>query len=222
MTDFDHFQDRVFYRNDEEPLSLHLVSIDGARWKENRTKYAPLFGTLKVKLLYDKVSKCVERFTDQLHEMPQPIEIDGFVSRIALDVIACCLFETTSEFMEKNREEILQYAEGFWKLSTSEAFMRLMVILLPNMVLGTKIKTMSDKKKNLFLSKVAAILQEGRHEEYNFMRMLQAESDDLALENVAANWWIFFIAGYRTIASIIIFCLYELAMNQSYLMLLVT
>uniref|UniRef100_A0A1Y1K1H1 Cytochrome P450 n=1 Tax=Photinus pyralis TaxID=7054 RepID=A0A1Y1K1H1_PHOPY len=218
VTDFDHFKDRIFYRNDKEPLSLHLVSIDGARWKENRTKFAPLFGSLNVKLLYDRVSKCVDKYIAQLHEVAQPIELEGFVSKITLDVIACCLFEISSEFMEKNREEIVQYAEKFWKLSPSESFVRLMVIVFPDVILGTKIKTMSDKKKNLFLSKVAAILQEGGHDGYNFVRILQAESHDLPLENIAANWWIFFVVGYRTVSSLISFCLYELAMNQSYQM----
>lgn len=94
--DFEYFHDRgVFVNERDDPLSAHLFSLNGAKWKRLRKKFSPTFSSKKMKSMFDILLKvaneldCVVRET--IHDNTD-VEVKDFCSRFTIDVIGSCAF----------------------------------------------------------------------------------------------------------------------------------
>lgn len=69
-TDFQHFHDRGIYYDDEnDPISAHLFSLAGPKWKNLRTKLTPAYSPGKLKFMFNTILDCGIRMINILEEI---------------------------------------------------------------------------------------------------------------------------------------------------------
>jgi cytochrome P450 family 6 len=75
--DFQHFHDRgIYYDEENDPISAHLFSLAGPKWKNLRARLTPAYSPNKLKYMFDTILDCGTRMVDILEEIA---EIDGKV-----------------------------------------------------------------------------------------------------------------------------------------------
>lgn len=97
IKDFNNFNERGIYYNEEsDPLSAHLFTLDGKKWRTLRSKLSPTFTSGKMKFMFSTIVDVADRFRDCLGTMlddgSEIIEIRDMLSRFTTDVIGTCAF----------------------------------------------------------------------------------------------------------------------------------
>ncbi|XP_046627600.1 cytochrome P450 6A1-like [Neodiprion virginianus] len=73
---FAHFQDRGIYCNEKiDPLSAHLFSVPGEKWRFLMSKFSPAFTSSKIKQMFFTVGECFEKMVDFIAEKAKNREL---------------------------------------------------------------------------------------------------------------------------------------------------
>lgn len=68
-TDFKYFHGRGIYFDEEnDPLTAHLVSLDGEKWKKLRAKLTPTFTPNKLRMMFDILLTCANEMSSVIKE----------------------------------------------------------------------------------------------------------------------------------------------------------
>uniref|UniRef100_A0A1A9ZRI0 Cytochrome P450 n=1 Tax=Glossina pallidipes TaxID=7398 RepID=A0A1A9ZRI0_GLOPL len=229
ITDFSEFSHRGNYYNEkDDPLSGHLFNLDGPKWKLMRAKLTPTFTSGKMKFMFSTVVEVGQRFVEVLKEMlekePQEngVEIRELLARFTTDVIGCCAFgldcnslkDPEAKFRTMGKKAFTTRRHGRFVVAFMQAF--------PNISRRLGL-CMAPKDVSDFFMKVVKETVEYREKENvqrnDFMNILlelrkSNGMEGLSLEEIAAQSFVFFLAGFETSSSSMAFALYELAVNQ--------
>ncbi|KAJ6639106.1 Cytochrome P450 6k1, partial [Pseudolycoriella hygida] len=96
IKDFHHFQDRgITIDEKNDPLSGHLFSLGGDKWKNLRAKLSPTFTSGKLKAMFPTLIACgdpLKRFMDEVSAKEQTIEVREVLAQFTTNVIASVAF----------------------------------------------------------------------------------------------------------------------------------
>ncbi|KAF2898969.1 hypothetical protein ILUMI_07205 [Ignelater luminosus] len=228
--DFDHFVDRGIYFNEvDDPLSANLFFVEGSKWKNLRVKLTPTFTSGKMKMMFPTLVECGRQLKgamDIATNKSEPIDIKDFAACFTMNIIGSCAFgiecncfkEKNSEFI-KNGKRIfvargLEFIKAFIGFASPSLARRLRFALFPkeaaNFFMKITKETVDYRERNNVVRK-------------DFMQLLidmkNSVKDDtgkgigLTIEDLAAQTFVFFVAGYETSSTTMTFCLFELASN---------
>lgn len=230
VKDFSSFSDRSFYYNDkDDPLSAHLVALDGKKWRNVRTKLTPTFTSGKMKFMFPTIATVGGRLTECLSEWIQEcdeFEIKSVLARFSMDVIGTCAFGIECNTLKDIDNDF--YRMGRRAMDKPKYNQRQSVLLndVKHFARFIGIKSMREDVTAFFLDIVKSTIE---HRETNnihrndFMDLLiklkteDNESDatkGLTVNQIAAQAFLFFIAGYDSSSTTLLFSLYELALNK--------
>lgn len=72
IKDFQYFVDRgIYYDEKSDPLSAHLVAIDGDRWKNLRAKMTPNFTAGKMRAMFSTLLNCKHPLQKHIRQVAQ-------------------------------------------------------------------------------------------------------------------------------------------------------
>lgn len=235
IKDFNFFHDRsIYYNEKDDPLTAHLFTMEGIKWKNMRVKLTPTFTSGKMKLMFPIVRDCANELEKCISKEivdGKEIEVKDILARYTTDVIGNCAFglecnslhNPNAEFREMGRKVFQLQGLGFLKLLLTQQFSTLSralgaTVLQPD-VAKFFLKTVSDNvdyreknkiERNDFIDLMIK-LKNGQTLEHD---KSDQRVEKLSIEQVAAQSFVFFFAGFETSSTLMSFCLYELAQNQ--------
>ncbi|KAH8402288.1 hypothetical protein KR009_010990, partial [Drosophila setifemur] len=240
IKDFHYFQDRGTFSNPEDdPLTGHLFSLEGEEWKSMRNKLSPVFTSGKIKQMSEVIVDVGHHLVDAMDKEVKTaaadngdVEIKEYCARFTTDVIGSCAFglecyslkDPNAEFrtkgrmiFEKPRHHPLVQAFMFTNAKLArrlgmKAFPDEITEFFMSAVRNTVDYRLKNKiKRNDFIDQLIELRAENQEEAKrgNGIDL----SHGLTLEQMAAQAFVFFIAGFETSSSTMSFCLYELALQ---------
>ncbi|XP_031618769.1 cytochrome P450 6a9-like [Contarinia nasturtii] len=230
VKDFAIFNDRSFYYNEkDDPLSAHLVALDGKKWKEVRSKLTPTFSSGKMKYMFPTITAIGDRLIDYLNDankLNDVLEMKNILARFTMDVIGNCAFGIECNTLKDIDNDF--YRMGRMAIQKPRHNPRISFLLndYKRLARFLGIKTIRDEVSTFFIDVVRNTI--GYREKNNIQRndfmdlliKLKNENNDgdvskgLTVNQIAAQSFLFFVAGYETSSTTMLFTLYELALNQ--------
>ncbi|XP_030746579.1 cytochrome P450 6a2-like [Sitophilus oryzae] len=244
VKDFNYFSDRgIHYDEKYDPLSAHLFSIAGPKWKNLRAKLTPAYSPVKIKGMFDIMYKCAHEMMLLVGEIAmsgRPVDIKEIMARYSTDVIGCCAFgldcntmrDPDAEFRKMGKRAFTQTVGDLLKMVVIRSFpflARLFGIgVFPKDVTEffrrVVRETIEYREKNNvtrtdFMQLLVQLKQKGKVDEDTPTEEQKSETEPgtaLTIDEAAAQAFIFFLAGFETTSTTTSFALFELSINFMY------
>lgn len=238
-TDFHHFHDRgIFYDEENDPVSAHLFSLSGKKWKILRAKLTPAFTAGKVKFMFSCVEKCANEMLnliDKENNCYCQIEIKDLLARYTTDVIGSCAFglecnsliNPTAEFRRMGKRAFTQTIFDTFKMIIIRGYPSLAKILRFSVFAPVVSKffkrvveeTIDYREKNNiirsdFLQLLIRLKNGDSLDDDDCQKRDRNLGNRLTINEIAAQAFIFFLAGFETTSTTMSFALLELALNE--------
>jgi cytochrome P450 family 6 len=231
VKDFQYFHDRGFYYNEkDDPLSAHLLALEGDKWKFLREKLTPTFTSGKLKLMFPNILEVAIRLNEVVEKLiddNQEIEMKALLARFTTDIIGSCAFGIDCNCLHNQDAEFSKMGMKAF-LPRNSPITQVIGLTFPNFAKKLRIKTTRDDVSDFFLKVVADVVkyrEENSVQRNDFMSLLlqlkntgsldgKSEEQKLTFEQIAAEAFVFFLAGFETSSTTMTFCLHELSLHQ--------
>lgn len=234
-TDFQYFHDRGVYHDEtNDPLSAHLVALSGDQWKDLRQKLTPTFSSGKLKTMFHTVLQCAEQLSSTLAEecvcVDKPVEMKDLAARYTTDVIGSCAFGIECNSLKNPEAQFRQIGRKVFLPSRTDVYKRAIIRASPWLAKKLKIKVTNSEVSKFFIGAVKETVEyriKNNISRGDFLQLLiglmnkeddgigekEHKENSLTMNQVAAQTFVFFLAGFETSASTMTFALYELAIH---------
>lgn len=222
VKDFASFHDRyVYYNKKDDPISAHMLALDGAEWRERRVKLTPTFTSAKMKTIFDLVDEIGDRFVraiDKELQISNALEMHELLARFTTDIIGSVAFGIECNCLEDPNTDFRKFGKKSCHLDAVGMFKFIFTSMFPDISRKLGIPLHSRDVIDFFVS---TFLQTIEYREKNnikrndFIQLLLGLKETSSLTNLelAAEGFIFYIGGFETSSSLLTFLLYEMALN---------
>lgn len=162
IKDFNYFSHRGVYVNEEEdPISGHLFSLDGEKWKFLRNKLSPVFTSGKVKMMYHTISdkgaglvKAIEKASTT-----GSVEMKEMANRFTIDAISSCAFGIESNTLGKEHPEFVALFKDIYGADGLSMFKNLFLFAFPTFSKFLNLRMFPKKIEDFFFENVGGTMK---------------------------------------------------------------
>ncbi|KRT80272.1 cytochrome P450 [Oryctes borbonicus] len=229
-TDFAHFTDHRSYVNEkDDPLSAHIFALSGQRWRDLRIKLTPTFTSGKMKLMFPIMTKISRELIATLNEeyLTGPVDAKDISARFTTDVIGNCAFGIECNSLKDPNTEFRIKGKRLINLTRFENIIIFLGMTFPNLMKFLGAPFFPKEATQFFLNITRDTTQ---YREKNRIRrndalqllidMMRKDGDEndsgLTFNELAAQAFVFFLAGFETSSTLMSFVLYELAIHEDH------
>ncbi|KAK7789592.1 hypothetical protein R5R35_009957 [Gryllus longicercus] len=241
VKDFACFQDRgIFVDERLNPLSAHLFNLGGARWRQLRSKLTPTFTSGKMKLMFGCMHECARELALLVRAEAARgrgrVEIKEVLAKFTTDVIGSCAFGLRCNSMRSPDSQFRAMGRRAFAPTLGLTLRTMATILMPSVAALLKVRIPERDVSDFFLNVVKETMdyrEQNNVERNDFFQMLlqmrkerqarpsggrasgEGVGGDLELTDnlLAAQAFVFFLAGFETSSAAMSFTLHELALN---------
>ncbi|RZC32716.1 p450 domain containing protein [Asbolus verrucosus] len=222
-TDFEHFVDRgVFFDEENFPLSAHIFSITGNKWKNLRAKLSPTFSSGKLKAMYETFTKTAAEFVHAIEPFAQQngeVNIKNVANNFTADIISSTALGLETNTLKNPDNKVSQIMLNMLNPSN---WLFLKAILLEGFRNpGNLVRVIVSNKnvENFFVNLVKDTInlrEETKLARKDFLSLILEikDKEELSFNEIVAQCFLFFLAGFETSSQAISFCIHELAHHQ--------
>ncbi|XP_059224654.1 probable cytochrome P450 6a14 [Stomoxys calcitrans] len=237
IKDFSNFHDRGVFNNvRDDPLTGHLFTLEGEQWRAMRNKLTPVFTSAKMKYMFPTVVKVGQHLgevvADMLKKAPEDtiLEIKDLCARFTTDVIGTCAFGIDCCSLKDPNAEFRRKGRSIFTEMRHHPLVQQFMFTNPKVARKLRMKFFTDKVSTFFLKVIRETVEYReknsikRNDFLDLLIELKAKDQELAresqgidlsqgltIEQMAAQTFVFFLAGFETSSTTMSFCLYELA-----------
>lgn len=241
IKEFPSFHHRGIQANEgTDPMAGNILLQNGEKWKNARRNFSPAFTSGKLKGMFENIISCtnsLNNYVSQFADKPKSVEMRELFARFATNVIASVAFGIDIDCIENPNCKFRQYGKRFFDPTFKNAFRGFLAFFSPKLAKILRVR-FTDKDVGDFM--IETVKQNLEYREKNnvsrkdfFQLLIQfrnsGEIDDnndwsakqsnkaksLSLEEMSAQAYLFFSAGYETSSTTMSFCAYELARNPA-------
>ncbi|XP_058453123.1 cytochrome P450 6a8-like [Malaya genurostris] len=234
VKDFQYFHDRGVYSNEKaDPITAHLVTMEGTKWKNLRAKLTPTFTSGKMKMMFPTIIGVAEQFRKCMQVEANrggEVEMKEFLSRFTTDVIGTCAFGLECNSLKDPEAKFRQMGRKALTATPMVFLRRIFSVTFRDLAKALNIRLSDPEVADFFMNAVRETIEyreNNKIQRNDFMDLLiklknedpiddgtRQPLDRLTFNEIAAQAFVFFLAGFETSSTAMSFCLYELAKNQ--------
>lgn len=240
--EFQSFHDRATLVNEEaDPLSGHLFALKGYKWRNLRVKLTPTFTSGKMKMMFQMLLICGEQLDQAMRDCVKqkgPIDIKDMLGRFTTDVIGNVAFGLNCNSLKNPDSEFRKYGKMVFNTSFFDNLRIMGQLIAPDLLKLFNISTTPTKVNKFFMDVVKQTVdyrETNKIVRNDFLNLLiklknnENIDDDnkgdvkneentttpgLTMNELTAQAFVFFLAGFETSSSTMTFALYELCVNS--------
>uniref|UniRef100_A0A8D8X3M3 Cytochrome P450 6A1 n=1 Tax=Cacopsylla melanoneura TaxID=428564 RepID=A0A8D8X3M3_9HEMI len=240
-TYFEHFCNRPGPPVDpkKDPLSNHLINMQGKQWKSVRTKLSPAFTPSKLKDMFQDMHECcleLINLIDSKISIDNEIEVIHLMAQFSLRASGKCILGLDSDVLNNPVSQFNTICKTLFTPTTTAKAKQIFQFLFPQYYSKyLEIKNISyetftflhsimreafesrgittNKKRNDFLKLVADIHRTELSFDTNDPTS-EANKDYITESIIMSNTFLFLTTGYESTATTTASVLYELALNE--------
>lgn len=231
IKDFRLFNDKGFDPDtDVDMIMNNLFFLTGQRWKFQRSKFSPAFTSGKLKSMYSQIHHCSVSFVNHLTKLSQQndrleVNLKSSIEDLFTDIVCKCILGLEMHSIEHPDEEYkeIQCAtlKPNWRLHTKQVLQFLCPWIDRKIrISGKRIENwfFEFAKKNVHMRKEQNIqrndLLQTLINVYSEYHQIDVNSEEyFGLRQLAANIFVFIVAGFETSALTTTFFLHKMALH---------
>lgn len=227
IRDFNYFHDRgLFYNEKDDPLSGHLFTLPGLRWRRIRNKLSPAFTSGKMKTIFPLIVKIARRLELKLNEIStseSQVDIKDIMARFTVDVIGTCAYGLEANSLEDGQNEFFHIGMSVFENPRHGTGFTLLLLAFREYARKLGFKTFRNEVIKFYSSTIRKVVDyrlANNIERGDFMDILirlhvGGNEEPLTFNELLAQAFVFHSAGFETSSSTLQFCFYELACNPA-------
>ncbi|KAI5651608.1 cytochrome p450 domain-containing protein [Phthorimaea operculella] len=230
VKDFDLFSDRGVEFS-KEGLGANLFHADGETWRVLRTRFTPIFSSGKLRNMFHLVNERGDKFLDYIRDVlkMQPEQnVQNIARMFTISSITACAFGLDIDYNDPsinllNALDDLLFSNKYYALEVDYMF--------PGILKKLNLSILPKEINSFFLDLVKTVFQQRNGVPTNrndFMDLIlemrqqkvihgNNHSSDIAVELtdgvIAAQAFVFYVAGFETSSTTLGFLLYEISQN---------
>lgn len=216
IKDFQYFHDRgTYYNVKDDPLSGHLLNIEGDYWKKLREKLTPTFTSGRMRHMTPSIVEIgtkLDAFMSRIINENPELEIKGVLARFTTDIIGSCAFGIECNSLEDETAKFLEMGLKVFQQPRNSFIKQLLAVVYPELARKLGVKTVRDDVAEFFMTVVKDVVEyreKNNVKRNDFMDLLlqlksKGELNDenqsgnelgkLTIEEIAAQVFVFFLA----------------------------
>ncbi|XP_067627252.1 probable cytochrome P450 6a23 [Eurosta solidaginis] len=228
IKDFQYFQDRgEFHNPEDDPLTGNIFQTDGPKWVYLRKKFSPTFTSGKMKYMFPTIVKVAHELMDVMEEQytatDNIVHITNIIGRYTSDVIGSCAFGIECNSLRSPDAEFVVMGRKSFELRRHNYMIDSLMEAYPKLARKLHLRGLPDELHNFYMGivhKAIEYRQKINIKRNDFMNLLlemkRKDGSDVGLtdNDIAAQAFLFFLAGFETSSSAVSYALFEMAKNQ--------
>lgn len=239
VRDASYFPDRGSYSDEKrDPLSGGLFSQSGEKWRHMRMKLTPSFTSGKLKGMFQTMLDCgvrLKQYVLPCAEEGKEIEMRDLMARFTTDIVASVAFGNEIDSINDPDQIFREMGRKTLGLTFKNAFRLGCTLLAPNLLKLSRLKAVDDDVEDFFIQLIKKNLEYREANNISRRDFLQlliqlrntgsiklnddwdakvSQVKTMTVNEMAAQAFTFYVAGFETSSTTMSFCLYELAKNK--------
>lgn len=232
VKDFNNFVDHGMYHDEEaDKLSMHLFSIEGEKWRRMRNALSPVFTSGKMKSMFHIIEEKGRDFVEFLErgsKNPDGLCMKSTNTKFTADVVASAAFGLETKALSTPKPFIMEILKKAFESTALTNLYFMFLISFPRFSAKMKLRFFHKDCEDFF-SKTIHDTMEYREKNgikrSDFLNMLinlknhgtivdsgeVNPAGKLTFNEVLAQAFVFFAAGYETSSTAMSFALYFIA-----------
>ncbi len=217
IKDFDNFRNRGIFFSEHDVLSNHLFLIEDEPWKTMRNNLSPTFTSGKMKVMFHTVLDISNQLVAYMKKQDEVVEVKEVLAKFTTDVIGNVAFGLESSSLKDPDSMFRKMGLKFFNFDRRRQLKALMVISFQTIAKKLKITFTPKDVSDFFIATIRDTVnyrKKNRIERKDFLDLLMKVNNggkSLSLNEMTAQSFLFWIAGFETSSSTATFCLYYLS-----------